>query len=1197
MTAAPLVIFIVAFLTWVFPLLSLAIFSYSLALHSKKDTGAVHFFFAAFAAFSWSLIFLIDYDVAAGNSGYLLRPLVDLLLLVGLALAATGSSGFLSVQGIGPNMRRRQVLEWSVAAFVALAGLSLLLGLRTVEESLQAAISAAAMVGLGWVYLIFGDVARQHFGGTGRRLMRLSQVCASVIFSRALLAVVWRGAASSFGSRLWLAVDGAVCAVCTVLLGVVVVFVFLHTRRRGISRLILPELRARKFVRKRTMAFIAIPMLIAIGFSFGLMRRSVGELGDAAREQVEERQLSRLLGVGSHLQGAFQSLAACVQGLAVASQSQLGELSCDENVFESLARTARGLVPCWVAIYDNAGGLVQSNDGAEGSLRVIAALRQRAEEGTSGPGVKVFFIGSDVLGQPAFALSTGIASVDSGADGYIGRVVLWGLCRDLSERLLVPCKGFALNDVFLVNTGGKIVCASAPARLEESITGVLGIPQTDAPVMLAQLLSPASGCLSYTEGGTAAIVAHAPVVLGNLHLSLVGTGPWALVRQLVANARHVQTRFLGFVIFMILLGSGAAIAISTRWGRALERVVEAKTQQLQEEKAKLEQALRSIGNPLMAVDRQMRITYQNAEFVSAFGEHKGEVCHKALFARDAPCDGCVARKSLETHQVCHATVRSNDGVEARCFDVTASPKRDDDGNVVGSIILLKDITHKDALEQKIKESEERYRRLVEASPNMVCILQDGRLVYANKVFIDKLGYTPQELFSNDFDLISRLLHPDSQEAARSCLQTLESAQQAAQEAELCLLTKQGQPIEVLFKGVVITLGGRQAIEGILVDITNLKQLHKQLLQAERLASVGELTASIAHELNNKLAPILAYSQMLQVKHPYQDTNNKLAVIEKCATGAKSVIQSLLAFSRSSASMREYVDLNRVMRETIQLVKYRLDACNIDLIMDLDAQLPKTVADPKQIEQVFLNVVNNAYQAMEERGGTLHILSYLQDNQITFQITDTGPGIPESDLLRIFDPFFTTKPPGKGTGLGLSCSYGIIRAHNGTIYATSKLGRGTTFTIRLPVVKGQPRQEQRKEEHVRPAQGRKATILVVDDEETLREMISEILSPQHTVFEASDGRDAIDLLTRKQIDIVVMDLRMPGLDGFALYEWVKSNKPGLERRILFTTGDIYDSRTREFVRSVDSRCISKPFSVQDFLQQINSLLADSSVPVA
>ncbi len=370
--------------------------------------------------------------------------------------------------------------------------------------------------------------------------------------------------------------------------------------------------------------------------------------------------------------------------------------------------------------------------------------------------------------------------------------------------------------------------------------------------------------------------------------------------------------------------------------------------------------------------------------------------------------------------------------------------------------------------------------------------------------------------------------------------------------------------------------------------TKLRETHEQLVRSEKLASLGELVAGVAHELNNKLLPVLAYSQLLKEQDFPPDIVRYVETIEKSAGSASAVVSSLLNFARPSSAKRDPVNLNVTMRETLALLDYRFKSSDISLKLRLDEGIPMTMADEKQVSQVFLNLVNNAFHAMEQRGGTLTIRSIFDGKDIYFIVSDTGCGIAKGDLLKIFDPFFSTKGSG-GTGLGLSVSHGLIRAHGGEISVESKVRKGTTFTIRLPLTEVAEKDAAPSGALPSRERSQKFRVLVAEDDPDCRSAVSDILRLEHDVTAVENGRQALIHLSEENYDLVVIDCMMPGLNGFELYKWVLDNRPELREKVVFMTGDIFVAEIKSFIEATGRPYIAKPFELDDFKRTISSAL--------
>jgi two-component system NtrC family sensor kinase len=384
------------------------------------------------------------------------------------------------------------------------------------------------------------------------------------------------------------------------------------------------------------------------------------------------------------------------------------------------------------------------------------------------------------------------------------------------------------------------------------------------------------------------------------------------------------------------------------------------------------------------------------------------------------------------------------------------------------------------------------------------------------------------------------------------------------------------------------------------DISNEKLLQQQLIQSEKLSAIGELISGIAHELNNPLTGVMGYSQLLQMRGDLDErAKDSLVKINNLATRCQKIVQNLLSFARKQKPERTLASINEILERTVELRSYELQVNNIELLLELDPRLPRTIADAHQLQQVFLNVITNAEQAMLEASGrgklTIRTRSDAAGGRVVIEIADDGPGIPEQHLTRIFDPFFTTKEVGKGTGLGLSLAYGIIKEHAGNIYARSRLGEGSTFVIELPVI-GNLHEATGLAEELVP-QGlhfedlvRGKRILVVDDEKYILDFFVEVLQMYPVdVDTACDGRAAMDMMQLHQYDLIITDFKMPHMSGRDLFEWIKEHRPHLASRIVFVTGDTVSPETRSFFESTANRYLAKPFRIEEVREVVQQTL--------
>jgi two-component system NtrC family sensor kinase len=367
---------------------------------------------------------------------------------------------------------------------------------------------------------------------------------------------------------------------------------------------------------------------------------------------------------------------------------------------------------------------------------------------------------------------------------------------------------------------------------------------------------------------------------------------------------------------------------------------------------------------------------------------------------------------------------------------------------------------------------------------------------------------------------------------------------------------------------------------------DLRRTQEQLLQSEKMSAVGQLISGVAHELNNPLTAILGYSQLLESEPLPEKSLDFVSKLYKQAQRTHRVVQNLLSFARQRKPTKQTVDLRRVIDETLALRDYDLKLNNIEVERNFESDLPTVVADPHQLEQVFLNVVNNAVDAILEvsRGGKLQVHTYTEGDYVCAEFHDSGPGIREPK--RVFDPFFTTKKIGKGTGLGLSICYGITKEHGGEILALNHPSGGAVFRVLLPIAES--KEEGPRDRRAKPRDhGVQGRILVVDDEDAILEFEREVLSGAGaTVVTANTGEAAIERLQRESFDVILLDGKMPGSWSVAeIHNWLRGHRPEMAGRIVLTLSDASEEATRDFTDSQSVLCLVKPFEVGDLLSMV------------
>jgi signal transduction histidine kinase/CheY-like chemotaxis protein len=374
-----------------------------------------------------------------------------------------------------------------------------------------------------------------------------------------------------------------------------------------------------------------------------------------------------------------------------------------------------------------------------------------------------------------------------------------------------------------------------------------------------------------------------------------------------------------------------------------------------------------------------------------------------------------------------------------------------------------------------------------------------------------------------------------------------------------------------------------------------RDLYGQLLQAEKLAALGQTISGVAHELNNPLATILTWAERLSQRPLDEKTKKGLDTILSESERAAKIVRNLLTFARKRQSTRSMVDLNVVVRETLALRSYEQRVTNINVVDSLTPGLPHVFADAHQVQQVLLNLIINAEHAMLSANGrgTLTVRSGhdAPRESVVIEICDDGPGIADELQPKIFDPFFTTKEVGKGTGLGLTVAYAIVQEHGGRIRLASRLGAGASFFVEMPV-SGTPNRPAATAPT--PADFESligSTVLVVEDEPALAAAVSEALTDAGFVVDrAGDGQEALRRVGAKPYDLIVCDLKMPKVDGIRFYQRLAVAHPELARRVIFVTGDVAGTEAEKFLQESGCRWLAKPFRLGDLLRTARETLA-------
>ncbi|HVX38422.1 MAG TPA: ATP-binding protein [Gemmatimonadaceae bacterium] len=500
------------------------------------------------------------------------------------------------------------------------------------------------------------------------------------------------------------------------------------------------------------------------------------------------------------------------------------------------------------------------------------------------------------------------------------------------------------------------------------------------------------------------------------------------------------------------------------------------------------------------------------------------------------------------------------------------------------------------LVETLRQAEWRFRTLFRAAPDAVfTVLQSGRIREANDAVRDVTGCDPLQVVGRP---VVDLVVDGDRDRLQAALDATFAGTPSRVEVAFQYDTR-GTTTRRIVALAMSRLPEADPPSILLVgrDMTGERDMRVRLMESDRLAAVGELVAGVAHEVNNPLSSISAVAQLLLRDGGLSSAQrDSIEVIKSETLRASQVVRDLLAFARRSEPQREPLDVNMVVQRTLRLRGYQLSSNKISVETELAPELPSVVGDARQLQQVCLNLVTNAIQAMTILGGgTLFVSTRREGNDVVLDMRDTGPGIPEHARAHIFEPFFTTKGEGEGTGLGLSVSYGIVTAHGGKIEVASTSPAGTTFRLTLPAAEEPANEDGARDSGPIVLRSPLAGIrlLFIDDEPSLRsgmQAFGELRG--FTVLAAQDGIAGLEMVRTASVDAIVCDLRMPGMDGPAFHERLRRERPGLAARTVFVTGDVVSTSGR--ASATRQPVLTKPFSFERLEETLVALMRGAPV---
>ena len=600
-------------------------------------------------------------------------------------------------------------------------------------------------------------------------------------------------------------------------------------------------------------------------------------------------------------------------------------------------------------------------------------------------------------------------------------------------------------------------------------------------------------------------------------------------------------------------------------------------------------------SPLATVvlDAEHRVRMVNPAFTRLFQYQQHEVIGTHLDELIASPEqqneaGDYTRRVFSGEQV-HRTIerRRKDGTSVD-VEVYGVPLHEE-GRLVGIFALYEDATDRVRAEHALRESEERFRRLADATFEGIVVSDDGLIIDCNEQYARLFGLSPKEILGRRvLEFVSPEHHTLVQERMRSGDE---------QPYEHRALLPDGSVILVEVHGRTLPQAGRTLRVTAVRDVTSSRRFEEEIRQGQKMEAVGRLAGGIAHDFNNVLTVIKGYSQLVAMQLQDERLRSQVEEIKQAAERAGLMTQRLLAFGRKQPLQPQVIELGGAILGMEKMLR-RLIRADIQFAFELAQGLGQIKVDPGQLEQVILNLAINAGDAMP-RGGTLRFKTYEKEEKeslpsraagsyVVLEVSDTGTGMDEETLRQAFEPFFTTKQNGKGTGLGLATVYAIVKQSGGSIDVESRLGEGTSFFVYLPRVPAVPGAEADNETASDLPRGNEK-ILVVEDEPGVRSLAVEFLRRHgYDVLEADNGNRALELFAREgqTIDLVLTDVVMPGMNGPEMVQHLLAQRP--ELKVLFMSG--YTDDVLPHDSGLDTwRLVQKPFSVEELVGKLRETL--------
>jgi PAS domain S-box-containing protein len=540
-------------------------------------------------------------------------------------------------------------------------------------------------------------------------------------------------------------------------------------------------------------------------------------------------------------------------------------------------------------------------------------------------------------------------------------------------------------------------------------------------------------------------------------------------------------------------------------------------------------------------------------------------------------------------------LRRKDGQVIYCL-ASGFAIRDTFGNVARLQGTLVDVTERREIERRLHQEQEFVRRLVANFPDLIAVLdRDGRFTYVSPSVKDILGGSQRDYVGQE--LLPRS-DPEDRPKIEAILNRLVSGEEASTRFEFRARHSDGgwRILRVSAGPFVDEHGMIAGVVASARDVTESRMIQQQLIQKEKFAAMGQMMAGAAHELNNPLTAILGVGELMRERAVDEASRRHLDLVMQQARRAAGIVQNLLEFARPPAQAHGNIQLEAIVRQALQLSQASLREKNIEVDFEVLDNLPAVSGDAKLLTQVFLNIIGNAIQAISSvrERGHLNVSLAHADEHVSCTIVDDGPGIPSGNVGKVFDPFFTTKRPGGGTGLGLTISLAIVKEHGGAIDVESSAG-GTAFQVVLPVA---GKSHSVTSHLASPARsippGSEAllghTLLVVDDEEGIREIVQEGLSVRGMKVDVAESAEkALALVQKTAYDVILCDFNLPQLSGEQFLERLRREQGSAAPRFVFITGELVDGARAAALSKKGAIVLQKPFRIPELAKLLCGLL--------